>query len=212
MKKFNFWSLLLWIPFGLGLTVALTECISGFEIGVFDLLRNLAPAMDIPMRALTELGSAVGVIIVTALIFIATAITRKYFFNFGLPVTITVIISRIVNITLKNILDRPRPEFKVLEASESSFPSGHSQNNMALYVAILLCLLLIATAPKWRLIFKIVFIALPLLIGITRLYFGVHYFSDVIAGWSIGAFLAILINYLYFKTYDRIKDVKDAKA
>ncbi len=212
MKKFNFWSFLLFIPFGFGLTVALTECINDFEKGVFDLLRKLAPAMDIPMRALTELGSAVGVIIVTVLIFVITAITRKYFFNFGLPVAITVIISRIVNITLKNLLDRSRPEFKVMFADESSFPSGHSQNNMALYICILLCLLLIVTAPKWRVIFKITFIALPVIIGITRLYFGVHYFSDVIAGWSMGAFLAIVINYFYFKIYDRIKDKKDAKA
>ncbi len=212
MKKFSFWSLLLFIPFAFGLSVALTECISGFERGVFDLIRNLAPAMDIPMRALTELGSAVGVIIVTVLIFIITAITRKYFFNLGLPVAITVIISRIVNITLKSILDRPRPEFKVLFADESSFPSGHSQNNMALYICILICLLLIVSAPKWRLIFKIVFISLPIIIGITRIYFGVHYISDVIAGWSMGAFLAILINYVYFKIYNKVKDKKDAKA
>ncbi|MBQ9769441.1 MAG: phosphatase PAP2 family protein [Clostridia bacterium] len=212
MKKYNFWSLLLFIPFGLGLYVALTECISGFERGVFDLLRNLAPAMDIPFRGITELGSAVGVIIITVLIFVITAITRKYFFTVGLPVAITVIISRIVNITLKNVLDRPRPEFKVIFADESSFPSGHSQNNMALYICLLLCLLLVVTAPKWRLILKVALIALPLLIGITRIYFGVHYISDVIAGWSMGAFIAILINYLYLRIYNNIKDKRNAKA
>jgi len=212
MKKYNFWSLLLFIPFGLGLYVALTECISGFERGVFDLLRNLAPAMDIPFRGITELGSAVGVIIITVLIFVITAITRKYFFTVGLPVAITVIISRIVNITLKNVLDRPRPEFKVIFADESSFPSGHSQNNMALYICLLLCLLLVVTAPRWRLILKVAFIALPLLIGITRIYFGVHYISDVIAGWSMGAFIAIVINYLYFRIYNNIKDKRNAKA
>lgn len=212
MKKYNFWSLLLFIPFGLGLYIALNECIIGFERGAFDLLRNLAPAMDIPFRGITELGSTVGVIVITLLIFVITAITRKYFFTVGLPVAITVIISPIVNRILKNILDRPRPEFKVLFADESSFPSGHSQNNMALYIGLLLCLLLVVTAPKWRLIFKIAFITLPLLIGITRIYFGVHYISDVIAGWSMGAFLAILINYVYFKIYNNIKDKRNAKA
>ena len=212
MKKFNFLSLLLFISFGLGLYVALTECISGFEKGVFSLFRKLAPAMDIPFRGITELGSAVGVIAVAMLIFVITAITRKYFFTVGLPVSITIIISRIVNITLKNLLDRPRPEFKVMFADESSFPSGHSQNNMALYIGLLLCLLLVVTAPKWRLIFKITFIALPLLIGITRIYFGVHYISDVVAGWSMGAFLAILINYVYFRIYNNVKDKRNAKA
>ena len=168
--------------------------------------------MDIPFRGITELGSTVGVIIITLLIFVITAITRKYFFTVGLPVAITVIISPIVNRIIKNLLDRPRPEFKVLFADESSFPSGHAQNNMALYIGLLLCLLLVVTAPKWRLIFKIAFITLPLLIGITRIYFGVHYISDVIAGWSMGAFLAILINYVYFKIEKNIKDKRKAKA
>ncbi|MEE0927677.1 MAG: phosphatase PAP2 family protein [Acutalibacteraceae bacterium] len=213
MKKFNYWSLLLLLPFVFGFSVALFE--DNFytvEKAVFDFLRNLAPAFDIPFRALTELGSAVGVILVTVIIFIVSAITKKYFFTFGLPVAITAIVSRVINITIKNTFMRPRPDFKVLEASESSFPSGHSQNNMALYIAILLVALLIVTLPKWRTVLKITLIALPLIIGITRIYFGVHYISDVIAGWGLGAFVAILTNFVYFKIYYALKEKKNAQA
>ncbi len=213
MKKFNFWSLLLLVPFAFGFSVAFFE--KNFyetEKAVFSFLRNLSPAMDIPFRAITELGSAVGVIAVTAIIFIISAIEKKHFFTFGLPVAITAIVSRIINITIKNTFMRPRPDFKVLEASESSFPSGHAQNNMALYIAVLLVALLIVTAPKWRTVLKVSLIALPIIIGITRIYFGVHYISDVIAGWSLGAFIAILTNYVYFKIYYCLKGKKNAKA
>jgi undecaprenyl-diphosphatase len=211
MKKFSIWSVLLLLPFGMGLAVALTECISGFERSVFDLLRVLKPAHGL-LVAFTELGDTIGVVSVTALILLVTAITKKYFFTVGMPSAITVIISRIVNVILKNVINRERPEFKVIFADESSFPSGHSQNNMALYIALLICLLLIVSSVKWRVVLTVSLIALPVIIGITRIYLGVHYISDVIAGWSMGAFVAITVNYFYFKIYYRIKDKKDAKA
>ncbi len=199
MKKYNYLNILFLVPFLLGLYVALNDgIIYPFERAVFDALRVLAPFADIPMRALTELGSAVGVICITVIIVIVSAIV-KHFTDFGLPIALTAIISRIINITLKGVLDRPRPEFKVLEASESSFPSGHSQNNMALYLAILFAALLICKAPKMKFALKIVCIVLPIIIGITRVYFGVHYISDVIAGWSVGVIVAYNVYYLYFR-------------
>ncbi len=202
LKKYNYYNLLFFIPFAFGLFVALNDgIIFSFESGIFYALRNLAPVADIPMRALTELGSAVGVIAITVLLVILSIIF-KHFFDFGLPVALVAVISRAINITLKNILMRERPEFKVLEASESSFPSGHSQNNMALYIAILIVLLLLVKCPKNRLALTIALITLPILIGITRLYFGVHYFTDVIAGWSMGVIVAYNVLYFYFKIYN----------
>lgn len=213
MKKFNFWCLLAIIPIALGAAIAFSgDKYYEIEKAVFDAVRVFAPAFDRPSRAITELGSAVGVITLTALILIITAIKKKYFFNFGLPVAVTSLVSRIVNITAKNIIDRPRPDFKVLEASETSFPSGHAQNNMAFYIAILLVALLIVTAPKWRTVLKITLIALPVLIGLTRIYFGVHYVSDVFAGWGIGIIVAFVTNYVYFKIYYSVKEKKNAEA
>ncbi len=213
MKKFNFWSFLLLLPFVLGMVITYSgDAFYNIEKAVFNAVRVLAPAFDIPSRLITELGSAVGVISITLIIFIVTAVTKKHFFTFGMPIAVTAIVSRVINITVKNIIDRPRPDFKVLEASEASFPSGHAQNNMALYISVLLVALLIATAPKWRAVLKISLIALPIIIGLTRIYFGVHFVSDVFAGWGLGAFVAIITNYFYFKIYYSIKEKKDAKA
>ncbi len=214
MKKVKYspWYLLLLIPFALGFAVALFEESFYFiEKAVFDTLRLMSPWADPPMKVLTELGSAVGVISITVIILIVTAIT-KHFMTVGLPVAIASLLSRGVNILLKNIIDRPRPDFKVFAAGESSFPSGHAQNNMGLYISLLLVLLLIITAPKWRITLKITLIALPVIIGITRLYFGVHYLSDVVAGWSMGALVATFAVWAYFKIYNHLKEKKNAKA
>ena len=213
MKKFNFWYLTLLLPFSLGLFVALyQEKFYTLEKSIFVFLRNLAPFCDIPFTILTEMGSAVGVIAITSLIFIISAFFKNRFFDFGLPIALTAIASRVINITLKNAIGRPRPDFMVLSASEASFPSGHAMNNMALYISVLLAALLIVSAPKWRNFLKITMVALPVIIGITRIYFGVHYISDVIAGWSLGALVAIVVNYFYFKIYNKIKDKKYAKT
>lgn len=201
------------IPIALGSFIAFSgDKFYELEKAIFNAVRMLAPFADIPSRAITELGSAVGVISVTAIILIATIIKKEYFFTFGLPVAATSIVSRIINITIKNLIDRERPDFKVLQASESSFPSGHAQNNMALYISILLVALLIDIAPKWRCTLKISFIALPIIIGITRIYFGVHYVSDVLAGLGIGALVAVVTHYIYFKIYYNLKEKSNAKT
>ena len=213
MKKFNFWSLFLLIPLFLGVYVTVSgDKFYQLEKTVFDALRLLSPTFDVPFRVITELGSAVGIITIAAVILIITAITKKHFFTFGLPVVISVIVSRIVNITLKLIINRPRPDFKVLFVDESSFPSGHAQNNMAFYISILLVALLIIKASKLSTILKICLPTIPIIIGLTRIYFGVHYVTDVLAGWGIGAFVAILVFYFYFKFYDIIKEKKNAKT
>ena len=199
MKKFNFLWLLLLVPAFFGAAVAFFEPFPKFEKAIFDTLQKLPSFFYNPMYYLTELGGTIGVVSVTLLIFVLSIIFKR-FFTIGLPVTLTVIISRIVNIGLKALIDRPRPDFRLFpNETETSFPSGHSQNNMALYIGLLLVLLLIINAPKLRAWLTVALIALPLIIGITRLYFGVHYISDVLAGWSVGALLAIVVHVVYFK-------------
>ena len=204
MKKFNFWWLTLLIPIILGAVVAITEPIYAFERSVFDLLQKLPDFFYNIFKVITEIGDSKGVIPITALILIVFSLCKK-FFEVGLPVTLTVIVSRIINITLKLIISRERPDFKLFYAGESSFPSGHAQNNMALYIAFLLALLLIVNSKKIKALLKVFLIALPIIIGITRIYFGVHYLSDVVAGWCMGALVAIVVHTLYFKVLNERK-------
>ena len=96
---------------------------------------------------------------------------------------------------LKAMFARPRPEVvpHLIEVHSLSFPSGHSLNSAIVYLT--LAILLARELAFWRLRIFVVGAAamLVLLIGFSRIYLGVHFPSDVLAGWSVGAAWALLM-------------------
>ncbi len=101
--------------------------------------------------------------------------------------------SMILNL-LKHGYDRPRPELVEhgTRVYNASFPSGHSM--MAAMVYLTLGILLARTQPKKRVRAFIVTISIgiTLLVGISRVYLGVHWPTDVLAGWTLGGAWAVL--------------------
>jgi len=91
-------------------------------------------------------------------------------------------------VLLKQVFDRPRPTVVpplMLETSPS-FPSGHAMMSAVIYLT--LGTLLAQLCSRWRERIYVVSVAVVLaaIVGLTRLYLGVHYPSDVLAGWSLG--------------------------
>jgi undecaprenyl-diphosphatase len=91
-------------------------------------------------------------------------------------------------VALKAVFDRPRPQVVpplTLETSPS-FPSGHAMMSAVIYLT--LGTLLAQLCPRWPERVYVITVAggLTLIIGLTRLYLGVHYPSDVLGGWSVG--------------------------
>ena len=90
---------------------------------------------------------------------------------------------------LKLVFDRPRPELvsHLVLVSDASFPSGHAMMSAAIYLT--LGSLLAQTQPltRMRIYILSVAVALVLLIGISRVFLGVHWPSDVLAGWCLGS-------------------------
>ncbi len=143
----------------------------------------------------TVLGDTIpDVIIISALVLLP--ITSK---RVGIPVACTAITSTILNKIIKNIIARPRPLDKLLEVSSFSFPSGHAMNNMAIYLMLFFCIAPLCK-EKWQKIMTfVVLIIFPIMMGISRIYFNVHYFSDVVCGWCIGAIVAIIFSQFFKK-------------
>jgi len=71
------------------------------------------------------------------------------------------------------------------------FPSGHAMNNAALYTMIILIVFRLTKSNKIRIPVLIGGIAITFLIGVSRIYLGVHHTGDVLAGWIMGITIAL---------------------
>jgi undecaprenyl-diphosphatase len=100
----------------------------------------------------------------------------------------------LVNSAIKALVGRPRPEIvpHLTEAGGASFPSGHSFNSAVVFIAIALAFATLSSRQPVRLTIIGSAILLSLLVAGSRVWLGVHFPSDVVAGWLGGAGWAFL--------------------
>ena len=142
-------------------------------------------------KFITNFGGAIFLSIATVMLFLL--IKNK---KIGLSIISNIVIITILNQLLKRILQRPRPtEFRIVEETGYSFPSGHSMVSMAFYgyLIYLIYRYIKNKYVKWILI--TILSILICLIGISRIYLGVHYTSDVLGGFLISiSYLVVYIS------------------
>ena len=141
-------------------------------------------------KVITEFGDAM-VLILIALVSLVLVKNKKI----GTAISLNLASIGLLNYILKNIIQRPRPEdFRLVEESGYSFPSGHSMASMAFYGLIIYFVFKNVKNKAVRNIICIILSILIVLIGISRIYLGVHYASDVIAGFLVS--IAYLVVYI----------------
>ncbi|MCP3732357.1 phosphatase PAP2 family protein [Sphingomonas sp. MG17] len=93
----------------------------------------------------------------------------------------------------KSLVGRQRPALvdHLVEVGSASFPSGHAANSAIVYLTITLVLMQIVEAKRARWFLFTATVLLVAAIGASRVYLGVHWPSDVLAGWSFGALWAL---------------------
>lgn len=142
------------------------------------------------VRDVTALGSFSVLTLMVSSVVIYLLLTRRA--GAAILVSGAVISGSLLTDLLKTFFDRPRPEFSALAQDLSaSFPSGHSMIAAVTYLT--LGALLAQLSGRWRerVFFFGVAIVLTTLVGISRVLLGVHYPSDVLAGWALGAAWAL---------------------
>ena len=141
------------------------------------------------LKAITELGGVAFTVLAGVLIFMFCKKNRWF-------ITIDLVGVTLVNQVIKHIIRRPRPNvLRLVEESGYSFPSGHSMVSMAFY-GIIIYLVYKNVSNKYLKWILIILLSLLILsIGFSRIYVGVHYFTDVVGGFLLGlAYLIIYIN------------------
>lgn len=110
-----------------------------------------------------------------------------------LIIPISVIFMKTFDLVIKVIIKRPRPNHILINADSFSFPASHAALSMTLYglLIILIYRKIQKNSVKWLLI--ILLSILILIIGVSRIYLGVHYFTDVLGGYILGLIYLVLI-------------------
>ena len=168
------------------------EIMNGDIIGYEIISKFLISDFVTPIaKFITNFGGAIFLIVLTIVLFIV--IKNK---KIGVSIFSNLVIVTILNQLLKGILQRPRPtEYRIIEETGYSFPSGHSMISMAFYgyLIYLIYRYIKNKYVKWTLI--TILSILICLIGISRIYLGVHYTSDVLGGFLLSiSYLVIYIS------------------
>lgn len=142
-------------------------------------------------RAVTLFGNGAIVAVVLLAIAAALGLSRRLAPPASLLPLLSLAIGTALTPILKTIVDRPRPPIGLHEVTEttSGFPSGHSAQSAAGWLA--LGLVLWASGRGWRPL--VATIALVILVGLSRIVLGVHSPTDVLAGWAVGLACAVTV-------------------
>ena len=138
------------------------------------------------MRDLTALGSA-PVLTLFVLAVAGFLAARRQYHALGLLLVATVG-GILLNEFLKATFARPRPaaSFHLTEVRSMSFPSGHAMESATIYLTIAALLARLVRTRVLQLYFIAVASFLTFVVGLSRVYLGVHYPTDVLAGWTAG--------------------------
>ena len=141
-------------------------------------------------KFITNFGGAIFVISLTTILFFL--IKDK---KIGISIITNLGIVTILNQIIKFIMQRPRPtEFRIIEETGYSFPSGHSMVSLAFYGYLIYLIYKYINNKHLKRTLIILLSVLICIIGVSRIYLGVHYTSDVLGGFLIS--LAYLIIYI----------------
>ena len=155
-----------------------------------------SPPLTLFMRAISFLGST-QFLTVASIVAIALFAWRKWGREAKL-FALTMIGASLLNITLKLAFKRPRPVpfFNLTTPESFSFPSGHSLASCVFFAGLAALLSGRIKHKRPRTIVWTIAIVLFLLIGVSRIYLGVHYTTDVIAGFAAASIWILVVRYV----------------
>lgn len=169
-----------------------------------------SPGLTEFFQLITEMGDRIvyiAITIILGLFFWFRFRNRKFVFQ----IVLVLILSSLSNVMLKQALNRSRPVMDhLVEVNTLSYPSGHAMSAMAFY-GFLIYLCVRYKMKRWlRVFFVTVLVMIVLSVGLSRIYLGVHYPSDVAAG-LIGGLIWVTFSVAAFNIFDMMRERRSAK-
>jgi undecaprenyl-diphosphatase len=148
--------------------------------------------MESVVRDITALGGVVVLLLVVGSVAGFLLLIRRYHMMW--LVLVATIGATAINSTIKGLVDRPRPTSvpRLTDVSSESFPSGHSAMSAAVYLTLGGLLAQTVSRRSIKLYFLFIAMTVTFLVGLSRVCLGVHYPTDVLAGWAVGLVWALL--------------------
>ena len=154
---------------------------------------SIGPAwLQIMFRDITPLGGYAVVLLISLAVIGYLLMDGKR--GAALWVLVSVSGGAVISNLLKLAIERPRPDLvaRLVEVNTSSFPSGHATLAAVTYLTLGALLSRVEARRRAKVYVLTVAVVLTVLIGVSRIYLGVHWPTDVLAGWCVGAAWAML--------------------
>lgn len=153
----------------------------------------LGPAwLEMVARDVTSLGGTTVLALLTVAAIGFMLLRRQW--GGAIFVLVSVAGGTLISSALKAIFGRPRPDLvpHAVEVTSASFPSGHSMLAMVTYLTLGAVLAEVQTSRRVKIYILGWAVFLALIVGLSRVYLGVHWPTDVLAGWCLGSAWALL--------------------
>lgn len=174
---------------GMALAVTRSSTVTGLDGSISTAVHHgvTAPAVALSeaISRLAATQTALGLTLVAAALLVATRHWRS-----AVALGVSFVLAQVAVQAIKVLIERPRPEQAVDHASGFSFPSAHSATAMAIY-ATLAVIGMRRTRGPVRIAIGLAAGLVILAVGVTRVYLGAHYPTDVLAGWMAGAVVVL---------------------
>ena len=172
-----------------------------FDVPLLEAIHSMAGAgLDRAFVLITQIGYAWGVVPFDAALLLALVLYRRK--REGLFAGISIIGSMLLNIAAKHSFARARPDLweSIRPETTYSFPSGHAMGSMTLAMVLVLLCWSVRTPWGWGWRWPVTVFATVsvLLVGVSRIYLGVHYPSDILAGWAAASVWVVGVYGLVF--------------
>jgi membrane-associated phospholipid phosphatase len=204
------------VLFGIALNIfiELTDELAENELGNFDdsvssyIVSFRSDSLTSYFKFMTDMGDRTAYIVISLLLG-AYLFLRLKNWKFILQTVLVLLLSTASNILLKSVINRSRPAHEhLVEVNTLSFPSGHSMSAMAFY-GFLMYLTIVSKIPVvLKVILSAVLILTILSIGISRIYLGVHFPSDVAAGF-VGGLIWVTLCIVLFNIISLLRKRKN---